>query len=77
MTIETRPRWLVWHHRWTLRLVLFAATLALLTLFSAANYVLVDLRLLIWEGDVRLCWALLMAAGIGFVLGLLAPRLLR
>lgn len=77
MMFDPRPRWLTWRHRWTLRLVLVAAAFSLLTLFAAANYVLVDLRLLIWAGDVRLCWALLTAAGGGFVLGLLTPRLLR
>ncbi len=69
-------RW--WHrHRWTIRLVAVAGLMVALTLFAAANFVLVELRLIVWGGDVRLSWALLGAGAVGFVLGLVAPRLLR
>lgn len=71
-----RPR-LRWRRRWTVRLVLVAAALAALTFVAAANYALVDLRLIGWQGAVRLSWALLIAVGIGFGLGLIAARWLR
>jgi uncharacterized integral membrane protein len=72
-----QSRRLVWRRRWTLGLVLVAVGLAALTLFSAANYVHVEVRLIVWEGDVRVSWIGLGALAIGFVLGLLAGRLVR
>jgi uncharacterized integral membrane protein len=68
------PRRPTWRRRWTVRLVLAAAALAVLTPLAAANFVHVELRLLVWAGDVRLAWALLAAAALGFALGRLAPR---
>ena len=70
-------RRLRWRHRWTVRLVLLAGLMAAVTFFVAANYVFVELRLVGWHGDVRLSWALLGASALGFVIGLVAPRLLR
>ena len=79
--IDRSPRggWHTWRHRhrWTVRLVVTATLLAALTLFAAANFVLIELRLVFWNGDVRLSWGLLGAGAIGFLLGLLVPRLLR
>ena len=63
--------------RWSVRLALGAAAMVALTLVAAANFVLVELRLIVWSGDVRLAWALLAAAALGVVLGLVAPRLRR
>jgi uncharacterized integral membrane protein len=57
--------------------VVTAAGLAALTFVAAANYVHVELRLIGWQGEVRLSWALLGAVAVGVVLGLLAPRLWR
>ena len=57
--------------------MLGAAAMVALTLVAAANFVLVEVRLIVWAGDVRLAWALLAAAALGFVLGLVAPRLRR
>lgn len=74
MTPDVRPRRPTWRRRWTIRLVVVAGATAALTLFAAANYVRVELRLVIWVGDVRLSWALLGAAAVGFVLGLVARR---
>ncbi len=71
------PRRLRWRHRWTIRLVLVAAALAVLAFLAAANYVLVDLRLIGWRGDVRLSWALLGAVVFGFLAGFASSRLLR
>lgn len=64
-----------WSRRWTLRLVCSAAVLAALTFVAAANYVMVEARLVVWRGDVRLSWALLAAVGVGVLLGRAArPR---
>ncbi len=60
-----------WRRRWTIRLVLAAASLSLLTFFAAANYILVEVRLIGWQGDVRLSWALLSAVALGVVLGVI------
>ncbi len=70
-----RPR--RWRRRWTVWLVLAAALMVLLTLFIAANYVLVEVRLIIWEGQVRLAWALVVAWFAGVILTLAATRLAR
>lgn len=63
-----------WRRRWTVWLVLVAAALSALTFVAAANYVIVDLRLIGWRGDVRLSWALLVTSGLGFLLGYGASR---
>lgn len=70
------PRRLTWRRRWTVRLALIAVAMVVLTLVAAANFVLVEVRLIIWEGDVRLSWALLGAVTLGFLLGLAVDRLL-
>lgn len=51
--------------------------MAMLTLFAAANFVLVELRLVFWEGEVRLAWALLLACVTGFMLAVVVLRLPR
>ena len=60
--------------KWTLRLVLLATALALTVVFVAENFVIVEIRLLGRQLEVRLAWALLMAGGMGLLLGLLLPR---
>jgi uncharacterized integral membrane protein len=62
---------------WTLRLVLLALAMVLLVVFVAENFVVVEVRLFFWETDARLAWALLVAALLGFVIGLLLPRMRR
>lgn len=62
---------------WTLRLVALAVVMVLLVLFVAENFVVVEVRLLLWRGEVRLAWALLLAALLGFLIGVLASRLRR
>lgn len=63
-----------WPHRWTVRLVVAAIATAAVTFIAAANYVHVEVRLIGWQGEVRLSWALLGAAAFGVVLGFLAAR---
>lgn len=59
---------------WTLRLAAVAITLALVVVFIAENFVIVELRLVTWEIQIRLAWAVLVAGGLGIVAGLLLPR---
>jgi uncharacterized integral membrane protein len=63
-----------WRHRWTARLVLAAVVLAVLTYVAAANFVVVELRLVGWVGHVRLSWVVLGSAGLGLVTGFAIGR---
>ncbi|MEJ7761560.1 MAG: LapA family protein [Thermomicrobiales bacterium] len=47
----------------------------LLLVFVLLNYDPVDVRLVFWEPRLRLAWALLGAAFLGFLFGVLVPRL--
>ncbi len=47
----------------------------LLLVFVLLNYDHVDVRLVFWEPRLRLAWALLGAAFLGFLFGVLVPRL--
>ena len=67
--IRFHGRAFTWSRRWTLRLVTTAVLVAALTFVAAANYVMVEVRLVVWRGDVRLSWALLGAVGVGVLLG--------
>ena len=59
---------------WTIRLVALATALALVVLVIAENFVVVEVRLVTRAIETRLAWALLVAAGLGLVAGLLLPR---
>jgi uncharacterized integral membrane protein len=59
----------------TATLVVIAGLLVLLLWFVAANFAEVELRLFVVHARVRLAWALLVAASIGFVLGWAVGRL--
>jgi len=63
--------------RWTLRLVVTAAVLALVAAFIAQNYVAVEVRVLFWSVDIRLAWAVLLAALGGIAIGWLFARVSR
>ena len=63
-----------WRRRWTVRLVLAAVMLAVLTYVAAANFVLVELRLVGWVGNVRLSWIVLSSAGLGVATGFAIGR---
>jgi hypothetical protein len=63
--------------RWdvaTWKLVAAAAVLLALVWFVAANFVEVEVRVLVVRARVRLAWALLAAACAGFVLGWVVAR---
>ncbi|MGQ9573488.1 MAG: hypothetical protein ACUVX1_16560 [Chloroflexota bacterium] len=70
--IEARAR-----RNWTARLVLLAIALGLIVVFIAENFVLVDIRLIFVKVETRLAWGLLLAAFLGFVSGLVVPRIRR
>jgi len=48
-----------------------------LTVFIAENFERVEVRLFVTERQTRLAWALLIAAAIGFVAGVLVTKLRR
>jgi uncharacterized integral membrane protein len=48
---------------------------AIVTFIAAANYVPVDLRLVGWQGHVRLSWIVLGATAIGILIGIVLSRL--
>ncbi|GAB4332545.1 MAG: hypothetical protein Kow0010_18530 [Dehalococcoidia bacterium] len=62
---------------WTARLVTLALVLVLLVAFIAQNFETVEVRVLLFDAEVRLAYALLFAAALGFGVGLLFPRLRR
>lgn len=57
------------------RLTLLVVTGVVLLLFILLNYDEVKVRLLFWSPVLRLAWALLIAAFLGFVAGWLVPKL--
>jgi uncharacterized integral membrane protein len=69
------PPWQTW--RWTVTMALIAVCLTLLTLFVADNFIVVEVRLVFFKLETRLAWSLLLAAALGFAIGLLADRLRR
>ena len=56
--------------------MLAAAALVVMTYLAAANYIVVEIRLIGWQGDVRLAWALFGAIVFGVLLGM-AGRAIR
>ena len=62
------------NRRWTVRLVVAALALALVAAFIAQNYVAVEVRVLFWSVDIRLAWAVLLAALGGIAIGWLFAR---
>ena len=69
------PQWRSW--RWAIRLALIALSFSLLTAFVADNFVMVETRLIVWKFETRLAWSLLLAAVLGFWIGLQTGRLRR
>ena len=63
-----------WGWGWTLRLVVLALALALVVVLIAANFVVVEVRLVAWAVETRLAWALLASAAVGLAAGLVLPR---
>lgn len=60
-----------------LRAVFVACVLVVVVLFVAANFVLVDVRLLGLRLEVRLAWAVVVPAALAFGGGLLYARVRR
>jgi uncharacterized integral membrane protein len=54
--------------------VLAAIATVAITFIAAANYVHVEVRLIGWQGEVRLSWALLGAVAFGVLLGFVVTR---
>jgi uncharacterized integral membrane protein len=69
-----RP-WQTW--RGAAALAVIAICLTLLTLFVADNFGVVEVRLVFLTLKTRLAWSLLLAAALGFTIGLLTARLRR
>lgn len=67
------PQWQSW--QWTIKLALIAIFSTLLTVFVADNFIMVEMRLVFWSLETRLAWSLLLAANLGFWIGLLVARL--
>lgn len=69
------PRLQTW--RWTVQIALIAVFFTLLTVFVADNYVMVETRFVFFGIEMRLAWSLLLAAVLGFSIGILTARLRR
>lgn len=61
----------------TIRLLILATILALLVVFIAENFVVVEVRIITRSVEMRLAWAMLIAVAIGVLLGLLLKKLWR
>jgi uncharacterized integral membrane protein len=62
---------------WPALLIAWAVVLALLVVFIVENFITVEVRFLFTRTETRLAYALLIAAGLGFLVGYLLPRLRR
>ena len=71
---RAEPNWL---RQQAARLIAGAVVLVLLLVFVLQNGDQVRVRLIAWDLDLRLAWALLIAAAFGAVLGWLLPKLRR
>jgi uncharacterized integral membrane protein len=60
-----------------MRIAVLVVALLLLLLFVVQNSDTVEVQFFFGSLTTRLVWALLLAAGLGFVIGLLLPRLRR
>ncbi len=56
------------------RLIFLILVAVLLLVFVLLNYDPINVRLIFWEPRLRLAWALLGAAFLGFLFGVLLPR---
>ncbi len=57
-------------------LLVCALVSVLLVVFVAQNFIVVEVRLLRWELDVRLSWAIVTATVLGASLGMIATRMM-
>lgn len=61
--------------RHALMLISAAALAALLIVFIVLNDEVVTVDLIVATAELRLAWALLIASGTGFLIGIILPRL--
>jgi uncharacterized integral membrane protein len=66
-----------WRRRWLLRLIALAVVVALFAIFVLQNDDQVPVKLIGWDFEIGLAWALLISGGGGLVLGLLVSWLKR
>ncbi|MFH1559930.1 MAG: hypothetical protein ABID84_00740 [Chloroflexota bacterium] len=66
------PSWQTWGGAG--KLALIAICFTLLVVFAAENFVVVEVRLIAFSLETRLVWAVLLAAALGFSVGLLTAR---
>lgn len=67
-----------WLRNWsgTGVLVVWALLSVLLVVFVAQNFIVVEVRLLRWELDLRLAWAIVVAIVAGFAVGVFAAKVI-
>lgn len=59
------------------RQMIVALVVVLLIVFIVENLDVVEVRLIAWHTEIRLAWALLLSAALGFIAGWLLPHLRR
>lgn len=59
---------------WTIRLIIWAVLIIVLVIIGFQNSREISVTLFAWTFHVRLVWALLIAAVLGYILGWLRPR---
>lgn len=66
-----------WKRRRAPQLIALAIVLVLLVVFVVQNDEPVEVRMTAWDVELRLAWALMIAAAFGVVLGWLLPKIRR